>query len=253
MRIQVFPSDCSPQVAAPQDVAAVSAPFRADFVAAGFKITVVRPAVRRRWRSVSTVAIRDWSWETVCAFCCISARAPARSCDCSEALAAKYAAAMMAAMTMIAAGRAAFHELVARASTIREKGAGEETVRVVAMYRGCASVGFATRLPGTPGYRRQAGRYASERRRRAGTTLKQMPKSESSLLSAGRSTGLRTCRCSSEATTEGGNGVARVLRRPERRLLGSAFLMGRFSYCTSVPRAMRPFAARRQNVVFSTW
>src|SRR4051794_27749781 len=112
MRIQVFPSACSPQVAAPHDEAAVSAPLREAFDAAGLRITVVRPAVRRRARSASRVAMRDWSWETLCVFCCISARAPASSWDCSEALAAKYAAATTAAMTMTAAGIAAFHELV---------------------------------------------------------------------------------------------------------------------------------------------
>src|SRR4051812_41933450 len=145
-------------------------------------------------------------------------------------------------MTMMAAGIAARQELVARASTMRENGSGEGTVRVVAMYRGCASVAFATRLPAASGYRRQAGRYASERRRKAGTRLRQMPKSESSLLSAGRSVALRTCRCSSDpGTPRGGNGGVRVLRRAERRvLLGSAFLMEGFSYCTSVPRATSP-------------
>ena len=162
---------------------------------------------------------------------------------------------MTAAMTMAAAGIAARQELVARASTMRENGSGEVMVRVVAMYPGCASVAFATRLPATSGYRRQAGRYASERRRSAGTTLRQIPKSESSLLSAGRSEAFRTCRCPSEpgdpGELEGGKAVARVLRRPERRLLlGSAFLMEAFSYCTSVPRAMSPFEAAAQMTVF---
>ena len=160
---------------------------------------------------------------------------------------------MTEAMTMMAAGIAARQELVLRASTMRENGSGDVTVRVVAMYVDCASVAFATRLPASPGYRRQAGRYASERRRSAGTTLKQMPKSESSLLSADRSVARRTCRCASDACAlGGGNGAARFLRRPERRLLlGSAFLMERFSYCTSVPRAMRRFEAFTQSVVLS--
>src|SRR5207248_8893969 len=140
-------------------------------------------------------------------------------------------------MSMTAAGIAARQELVARASTMRENGSGEVAVRVVAMHRGCASVVIATRLAATSGYRRQAGRYASERRRNAGTTLRQMPKSESSLLSAGRSLAFRTCRGSSELG--GGRGVASVLRRPERRLLlGSAFLIERF------PTAP-PFRAQR--------
>src|SRR5438105_2405333 len=152
---------------------------------------------------------------------------------------------MTAAMTMTAAGIAARQELVARASTMRENGSGEVTVRVVAMHRGCAFVAIATRLPATPGYRRQAGRYASERRRNAGTTLRQMPKSESSLLSVGRSLALRTCRGSTGLG--GGRGVVRVLRRPERRvLLGSAFLMEGFSYCTAVPRATSPLPAWAQ-------
>src|SRR5256885_17156118 len=141
-------------------------------------------------------------------------------------------------MTMVAAGIAARQELVDRASTIREKGAGEGPVRVVAMYPGCASVAFATRLPAASGYRRQAGRYASERRRSAGTTLRQMPKSESSLLSAGRSLALRACRCSSGPAALGG-GIGRVLRRPERLLLlGSAFLM-------KPSRTAPPFRAQR--------
>src|SRR6267154_261147 len=147
MRIHVFPSACSPQVAAPHDDEAVSAPLREAFAAAGLRITVVRPAVRSRARSASTVAARAWSWEIVWVFCCISVRVPASSCDCSDALAAKYAAAMTAEMTITAAGIAARQELVLRASTMRENGSGDVTVRVVAMYRDCASVAFATRLP----------------------------------------------------------------------------------------------------------